>query len=447
MSTKNELPEMTLERVFDAPRELVFKAWTEPARLAQWWGPRGFTSPRCEWDPRSGGLIRVDMRGPNGVIYPMGGAYREIVAPERIVFTAGALDANGELLFEILNTVTFAENDGRTTLTLHTRVLRAAPGAEKYLNGHKAGWSQSIDRLGGILEAAGEVAGSDREIVISRIFNAPAEMVWDAMTDPAQVVQWWGPRGFTTTIEEMDVRPGGVWRHVMHGPDGVNYPNHSLFTVVEKPRRIVYSHGGAREGGPEAAFEATWTFDALDDGRTKTTIRMVFPSTQARDTVVKEYGAIEGGKQTLERLAEKLDAMPLVVERTFDAPAELLWKAITERDRMREWFFDLEEFTPAPGFEFRFAVEYQEMNYVHLCRVTEVITGRKLAFTWRYEGYDGDSLVTFELFSEGSKTRVRLTHDGLETFPPIPEFSRRNFLNGWTMLIGESLKKYLGRSG
>src|SRR4051794_29606224 len=102
---------------------------------------------------------------------------------------------------------------------------------------------------------------SDREIVISRVFDAPRELVWQAMTDPQHVVNWWGPHGFTTTIERMEVRPDGVWQHTMHGPDGKNYPNKSIFKEVLKPERIVYSHGGGHENGPGANFVATWTFD------------------------------------------------------------------------------------------------------------------------------------------------------------------------------------------
>ena len=146
-----------------------------------------------------------------------------------------------------------------------------------------------------------------REIVISRVLNAPRELAWEAMTDPRKVIHWWGPRGFTTTIEQMDVRPGGVWKHVMHGPDGVNYPNRSVFKEVVRPERIVYSHGGNREGGgPVVRAEATWTFDVVDADHTKVTIRMVFPSAEDRDMVIREYGAVEGGKQTLERLGEFL---------------------------------------------------------------------------------------------------------------------------------------------
>jgi uncharacterized protein YndB with AHSA1/START domain len=148
----------------------------------------------------------------------------------------------------------------------------------------------------------------DREIVIARVLDAPRELVWEAWTRPEHVTQWWGPQGFTTTIETMDVRPGGIWRHVMHGPDGTDYPNQSRFDEVVKPERIVYTHGGGKKGGPGVSFVATWTLEALgaQGGQTRLTIRMVFASPAERDTVVREYGAIEGGKQTLERLAQFL---------------------------------------------------------------------------------------------------------------------------------------------
>jgi uncharacterized protein YndB with AHSA1/START domain len=148
------------------------------------------------------------------------------------------------------------------------------------------------------------VPESDREIVLSRVFNAPRELVWKVWTEPEHVAKWWGPRGFSTTIHEMDVRPGGVWRHTMHGPDGVDYPNKSVFIEVVKPERIVFSHGGGKKGAG-TWFRATWTFEAQGD-QTKVTIRMVFPTVAEREHVIKEYGAIEGGKQTLARLSEYL---------------------------------------------------------------------------------------------------------------------------------------------
>lgn len=188
---------------------------------------------------------------------------------------------------------------------------------------------------------------SDREIVISRLLDAPRELVWEAWTNPKHVAQWWGPRGFTTETEVMDVRTGGTWKHVMVGPDGARYPNKSLFKEVVKPERIVYSHGGGREEGGEgkgATFTATWTFEEVAPGQTRLTGRMVFPSKDTRDFVAKEFGAVEGGKQTLEKLSEFLPSIggpapkEFILVRKFDAPRELVWQALTEPERLKQWF-------------------------------------------------------------------------------------------------------------
>lgn len=183
---------------------------------------------------------------------------------------------------------------------------------------------------------------TDREIIITRTFDAPRELVWEAMTNPEHVVKWWGPNGFSTTIENMDLRVGGMWKHVMHGPDGTDYPNKSVFTEIVKPERIKYSHGGSKKGGPAAQFEATWTFEALGD-RTRVTIHMLFPTAADRDTVIKTYGAIEGGKQTLARLAGYLPKMDvrkadLVITRIFDAPRALVWKAWIDPKQIAQWW-------------------------------------------------------------------------------------------------------------
>jgi uncharacterized protein YndB with AHSA1/START domain len=137
---------------------------------------------------------------------------------------------------------------------------------------------------------------------------------------------------------------------------------------------------------------------------------------------------------------------PVVVERTFNVPLARVWKAITNRDDMKEWYFDLKEFKAEVGFEFQFAVEHEGVLYDHRCRVTEVIPDRKIAYTWRYHGHPGNSLVTFELFPDGDKTRLKLTHSGLETFPALPAFARKNFMDGWTEIIGTSLPKFLETS-
>jgi uncharacterized protein YndB with AHSA1/START domain len=133
----------------------------------------------------------------------------------------------------------------------------------------------------------------------------------------------------------------------------------------------------------------------------------------------------------------------VVLERTFKAPVARVWKALTDVDQMREWYFDLKEFKPKVGFEFGFVVEHEGNTYDHRCRVTEVIPKKKIAYTWRYYGHEGDSLVTFELFPEGDKTRLKLTHEGLDSFPKTAAFARENFEKGWTQIIGSELKQFL----
>jgi uncharacterized protein YndB with AHSA1/START domain len=139
--------ELTITRVFDAPRSLVFRMWADPMHLAQWWGPQGFTNPVCEFDARVGGELRIHMRGPDGRIYPMKGVIREFVPPARLVFTSIAVDEAGNHLLEGLTTVLFDDENGKTKLTVHARMAAVDDRAGAYLDGMEMGWTQSIDRL------------------------------------------------------------------------------------------------------------------------------------------------------------------------------------------------------------------------------------------------------------------------------------------------------------
>jgi uncharacterized protein YndB with AHSA1/START domain len=136
---------------------------------------------------------------------------------------------------------------------------------------------------------------------------------------------------------------------------------------------------------------------------------------------------------------------PFVIEQNFNVPITTVWKAITDKNEMKHWYFDLVEFKAEVGFEFQFiGGPSPEKQYLHLCKITEVIVGKKLTHSWRYDGYEGNSFVTFELFDEGTKTRLKLTHTGLETFPKEnPDMAKHNFVAGWTDIIGRSLKEYL----
>lgn len=143
--------ELTITRVFDAPSALVFKAWTEAAQLAQWWGPKGFANPVCEFEARLDGKIRIHMHAPDGAVYPMKGEVREITPPERLAFTNIAVDKAGRHLLEGFTTVTFTEETGRTKMILHTRASVVANEAIAYLQGMEMGWTMSIDKLAVLL--------------------------------------------------------------------------------------------------------------------------------------------------------------------------------------------------------------------------------------------------------------------------------------------------------
>jgi uncharacterized protein YndB with AHSA1/START domain len=146
---------------------------------------------------------------------------------------------------------------------------------------------------------------ADREIIISRTVNAPRSLVWEAWTTPEHLAKWWGPNGFTITTKEFSFSEGGQWRFVMHGPDGRDYPNHIVFTKIEKPKVITHDHGG--DDG-KVHFQAVITFEEKD-GKTEITMKSIFPSKEELEHVVKEYGAIEGGKQTLAKMAAYAESL------------------------------------------------------------------------------------------------------------------------------------------
>jgi uncharacterized protein YndB with AHSA1/START domain len=141
------LLELCLTRRVAAAPEVVFRAWIEPEHLAQWWGPKGFTNPVCEVDARVGGVIRIDMRAPSGVVHPMVGRFVEIDRPHRLVFWACPLDEQGRAILEVLNSVAFAEVSGGTEITLVATVTKTTAAAEKSIGGMSQGWSESLDRL------------------------------------------------------------------------------------------------------------------------------------------------------------------------------------------------------------------------------------------------------------------------------------------------------------
>jgi uncharacterized protein YndB with AHSA1/START domain len=135
---------------------------------------------------------------------------------------------------------------------------------------------------------------------------------------------------------------------------------------------------------------------------------------------------------------------PIIIERVYNAPAEKVWRAITEKEQMKEWYFDFEEFKPEVGFEFTWHAGDDKKKWLHAAKILEVVPKKKISYTWRYPGYTGESVVTWELFEEGNKTRLKLTHAGLESFPADePGLKKDNFVAGWTNFIGNRLKNFV----
>ncbi|QOJ27970.1 MAG: SRPBCC domain-containing protein [Ignavibacteriales bacterium] len=137
----------------------------------------------------------------------------------------------------------------------------------------------------------------------------------------------------------------------------------------------------------------------------------------------------------------------LIVSRVFPAPADLLWKAITEKERMKEWYFDIAEFRPEPGFHFTFTGGTETREYLHLCTVIQAVSCVLLSYSWEYQGYPGKTIVTFRLEPAEGGTKLTLSHSGLDSFPADnPDFNRENFRQGWDYLMNTSLKQYIEKT-
>lgn len=320
------VPPLVVERVLNAPVSTVWQALTTSDAMKRWYFEMDGFRPEvgCEFS------FVVEHHGNR---FDHRCRVTAVVPQQRISYTWRYHGHEGEshVVFEL-----FPEGKGTRLKLTHTG-LETFPKVPAFdPQNFTRGWNSLLGQ-----ELPDYVENLDRELFQSRDFTAPRELVWNAMTQAEHVVHWWGPRGFTSTVESLDFRVGGVWKIVMHGPDGTDYPNEHHFQEIVPFEKIVMSHQGRCEGRPQVLSVATWTFESLPSGRTRVNLRMVFPSAEHRDTVVREYGAIEGAKETLMRLGERIAGQrcePFVLERDFAAPLERVWKAWTEIDHLARWF-------------------------------------------------------------------------------------------------------------
>lgn len=314
--------ELVITRILDAPRSLVFKAWTKPEHVAQWWSPKGFTNPICELDVRPGGAIRIDMRSPDGTVYTMRGVFHEIDEPARLVFTSSALeDEAGVPGLEVRNTVTFTEVDGKTKITMHAVVLKVVPTAAGALAGMEAGWNQSIEKLEAHLarvSTAAQAMLGDSEFLITRVFDAPRDLVWQAFTEADRLMHWWGPKGFTMLSCKTDLRPGGTFHYGMRSPDGHTMWGKWVYIEIVKPERLVTIVSFTDEAGNAIRhpLSPTWPMEMLtrmtlaeQAGKTTLTIQAVPHAANEEERKTFEAGRTsmeQGFGGTLNQLAEYL---------------------------------------------------------------------------------------------------------------------------------------------
>ncbi len=319
---KAKSPSLKVERIFDASPKTLWSHWTDPEKFAKWFNPApGMDLVVHEYDVRVGGRVRFDMPQPDGNKNPQEGVFHVLQPYREIV--SGAADKS------FLVATTFAKVGKRTRMTV--TVTGVPP---EFHDGARKGWNAGFNKLVDVIE---EEATAPRAIAATRVFDAPRDVVWRMWTHPDQIAQWWGPTGFTNSIDSMDVRRGGRWTFVMHGPDGRDYDNEMWYTEVVEPARIAYDH----ITGPK--FHTTVLFTDLGE-KTKISMRMVFATKALRDRTAKEYGAVEGLHETLGRLAEHLTQAStsgrreVVLTRVLKAPRRQVWEAWTDSEQVKGWW-------------------------------------------------------------------------------------------------------------
>jgi uncharacterized protein YndB with AHSA1/START domain len=290
--------EIVTTRVFDAPRELVFRAFTEPEHLAKWWGPHGFTTSTQEYDLRVGGKWLLVMHGPQGANYPGEFQFLEIERPDKIVLDHVSLPK-----FRL--TIFFEDLAGKTKVSFR-QLFDTAQTYRSVKHLAMPGNEQIFDKLAGELASMG--AGT-HEMLMSRVVAAPRELVWKAWTDPAHLAKWWGPRGFSSPRCEVDLRVGGKLHIDMQRPDGTVHPMVGEFLEVVPPERLVFTAIPLDDQG-KPIFEATNAVQFRQEGPlTRIDVRATVEKMQGPVASRFLAGREQGWSESLYRLADLLDRM------------------------------------------------------------------------------------------------------------------------------------------
>jgi uncharacterized protein YndB with AHSA1/START domain len=309
------------------------------------------------------------------------------------------------------------------------------------------------------------------ELKITRVYDAPVAAVWDAWTDPEQVAQWWGPRGFTLTTHSKDLRPGGHWAYTMHGPDGTDYPNKTLYFEVEKHKKLVYDHGGNDDRPP--MFRVTVLYNEID-GKTHMDMTMSLPTPEAAEEA-RKFIKKAGGNATWDRLAEYLEEestgkQKFVINRSFEAPRELMYDIWTRPQHLSRWLpptgFEMElrraDFRPGGSSFYRMfggGIEmYGRCEYLAMDRPERIVYTQQFCDEHEQVSrhpamplWPETMLTTVVLTAEGpDQTRVTVTWEpyGAVTAEEMAAFvkARGGIAQGWTVSF-DKLESLLAEKG
>jgi uncharacterized protein YndB with AHSA1/START domain len=309
-------------RIFDAPRALVFAAWTEPRHLANWFGPNGFSLTTKSFDLRPGGVWRFVMHGPDGRDYHNHVTFDEIVPPERIAYSHRGEEDFEHIQFKTI--VSFEDIGGKTKLTMQG-LFASAEMRERVIreNGADKGQTETLARLGDYVDtlAQSELEATDDDFVISRTFDAPRDLVWKVYTEAEHLAQWWGPKGCTIRVIKLDVRPGGIFHYAMAYQPGQEMWGRFVYREIAPPESMVFvsSFSDADGGITRAPFpqlrgtfplEVLNTMTLVEDG-TKTTVslrgRPLNATEEERETFRGMFGSMQQGYSgTFDELAQYL---------------------------------------------------------------------------------------------------------------------------------------------
>jgi uncharacterized protein YndB with AHSA1/START domain len=294
-------------RMFDAPRDLVFDAWTHPNHLSHWWGPNGFSTTTSAFEFRAGGVWRFVMHGPDGRDYQNRVTFDEIAPPARLVYHHGGDDDVEPVRFR--TEVTFEEAGGKTKLTMRL-IFPSATERDRVVREHGAaeGLVQTVGRLADYVSNWGSDGGLQKAIVVSRLIKAPRPLVFSAFTDARHLAQWWAPKGFTNPVCEIDARPGGAILIHMQGPGGFSHPMTGTVHEVVPHERFVFT-AVARDSASNALLESHTTVVFRDEGSgTRVTV-----DARAKGLVgmarLMLAGMQEGWAQSLDKLAELAEGL------------------------------------------------------------------------------------------------------------------------------------------